>query len=77
MTLAKSFSIQWLASAYGAAVSVLLTFLFARLLGPEIFGKYNYLLTLASLYAILQDGGFRTLIFRELTSPTFQKIKTM
>jgi len=64
MTLAKSFSTQWLASAYGATVSILLTFLFARLLGPKIFGSYNYLLTLASLYAILQDGGFRTLIFR-------------
>jgi len=75
MTLAKSFSTQWLASAYGATVSILLTFLFARLLGPKIFGSYNYLLTLASLYAILQDGGFRTLIFRELTSSTFQEIK--
>ncbi|SVB27524.1 uncharacterized protein METZ01_LOCUS180378, partial [marine metagenome] len=75
MTLAKSFSAQWIASAYGAAVSILLTFLFGRLLGPKIFGNYNYLLTLASLYAILQDGGFRTLIFREITSPTFQKIK--
>jgi O-antigen/teichoic acid export membrane protein len=75
MTLAKSFSTQWLASVYGAIVSILLTFLFARLLGPEVFGSYNYLLTLAALYAILQDGGFRTLIFRELTSPTFQEIK--
>ena len=74
MTLAKSFSTQWLASAYGAIVSTLLIFLFARLLGPEVFGNYNYLLTLASLYAIIQDGGFRTLIFRELTSPTFKKI---
>jgi len=76
MTLAKSFGIQWLASAYGAIVSILLTFLFGRLLGPEVFGNYSYLLTLGSLYAIIQDGGFRTLIFRELTSPTFQQIKT-
>ena len=75
MTLAKSFSTQWLASVYGATVSVLLTFLFARLLGPEVFGSYNYLLTLATLYAILQNGGFRTFTFRELTSPTFQEIK--
>ncbi len=75
MTLVRSFSTQWLATAYGAIVSLLLTFLFGRLLGPETFGNYNYLLTLASLYAILQDGGFRTLIFRELTSPTFQTIK--
>ena len=75
MMLVKSFSTQWLASVYGATVSTLLIFLFARLLGPEVFGNYNYLLTLATLYAILQDGGFRTLIFRELTSPTFQEIK--
>jgi len=75
MTLAKSFTTQWLASVYGATVSTLLTFLFARLLGPEVFGSYNYLLTLATLYAILQDGGFRTFIFRELTSPAFQEIK--
>ena len=75
MTLAKSFGIQWLASAYGAIVSILLTFLFGRLLGPEVFGNYNYLLTLASLYAIIQDGGFQTLLIRELTSPTFQQIK--
>ena len=75
MGLAKSFRVQWLASAYGAIISILLIFLFARLLGPEIFGNYNYLLTLASLYAILQDGGFRTLIFRELTSPTFKNLK--
>ena len=75
MTLAKSFGIQWLASAYGAIVSILLTFLFGRLLGPGVFGNYSYLLTLGSLYAIIQDGGFRTLIFRELTSPTFQQIK--
>ena len=74
MTLAKSFSTQWLASAYGAIVSTLLIFLFARLLGPEVFGNYNYLLTLASLFAILQDGGFRTLVFRELTSPTFKNL---
>jgi O-antigen/teichoic acid export membrane protein len=73
MTLAKSFSTQWFASAYVATISIILTFLFARLLGPEIFGIYNYLLTLASLFAILQDGGFRTLIFRELTFPTFQE----
>jgi len=76
MTLVRSFSTQWLATAYGAVVSLLLVFLFGRLLGPETFGNYNYLLTLASLFAILQDGGFRTLIFRELTSPTFQQIKS-
>lgn len=75
MTLVRSFSTQWLATAYGATVALLLIILYGRLLGPETFGYYNYLLTLASLFAILQDGGFRTLIFREYTSLTFQQLR--
>lgn len=68
MTLARSLSVQWLATVYVAAVSILITFFLARILGPEIFGRYSYIITLAALFAILQDGGFRTLLFRELTS---------
>ena len=68
MTLARSLRVQWLATVYVAAVSMLITFFLARTLGPEIFGRYSYIITLAALFAILQDGGFRTLLFRELTS---------
>jgi len=68
MTLARSLSVQWLATVYVAAVSMLITFFLARALGPEIFGRYSYIITLAALFAILQDGGFRTLLFREFTS---------
>lgn len=67
MTLARSLSVQWLATVYVAAVSMLITFFLARTLGPEIFGRYSYIITLAALFAILQDGGFRTLLFREFT----------
>jgi len=70
MTLARSLSVQWLATVYVAAVSMLITFFLARALGPEIFGRYSYIITLAALFAILQDGGFRTLLFREFTSPS-------
>lgn len=63
--LAKALSSQWAATLYAAALSVGLTFLLGRVLGPALFGQYSYILTLASLYAILQDGGFTTLIFRE------------
>ncbi|MGE4538874.1 MAG: oligosaccharide flippase family protein [Desulfovibrio sp.] len=63
--LAKALSSQWAATLYAAAVSVGLTFLLGRVLGPAGFGQYTYILTLASLFAILQDGGFTTLIFRE------------
>jgi len=70
MTLARSLSVQWLATAYVAGVSMLMTFFLARTFGPETFGRYSYIITLAALFAILQDGGFRTLLFREFTSPS-------
>jgi O-antigen/teichoic acid export membrane protein len=68
MTLTRSLSVQWLATVYVALVSMLITFFLARALGPEVFGQYSYLITLAALFAILQDGGFQTLLFREFTS---------
>lgn len=63
--LVAALSSQWGATLYAAAVSVGLTFLLGRLLGPAVFGEYTYILTLGSLFAILQDGGFSTLLFRE------------
>ncbi len=56
---------QTAASLWVAVVSMVLVFALGRLLGPERFGEYNYVLTLASLIAILQDGGFKTLLQRE------------
>lgn len=58
---------QWLSSVYVAAVSLGLTFALGRVMGPETFGGYSYVLTVASLFLILQDGGFKTLLFRERT----------
>ena len=63
---------QWVATGYVGAISMLLTFLYGRMLGPDGFGDFSYILTLGSLFAILQDGGFRTLIFRESTSSSYQ-----
>ena len=65
---------QWVATVYNAGVSILLTFLLGRVMGPEAFGRYSYMLTLASLFFILQDGGFKTLLFREktLSSPAMK-----
>lgn len=68
MPILKALGSQWLATVYVGAVSLALVFLLARLMGPEAFGKYNYLLTLAALLAILQDGGFKTLLLRERVS---------
>jgi O-antigen/teichoic acid export membrane protein len=66
----KHLTSQWMAAIYTAVVSMGLTFVLGRLLGPEAFGTYSYILTLASFFFILQDGGFKTLIFREKTLPT-------
>jgi len=62
---------QSLATVYVAAASFFLTFILARVLGPELFGTYSYLVTLGSLFGLLQDGGFRMLIVRELTRHSF------
>jgi O-antigen/teichoic acid export membrane protein len=61
---------QWAATLGVAAVSTALTFALGRVLGPEGFGIFSYALALASLWAILQDGGFRCLLQRESASPS-------
>lgn len=61
---------QWAATLYTGGVSLGLTFLIARVLGPGKFGAYSYILTVASLFLILQDGGYKTLLFRERTLPS-------
>jgi O-antigen/teichoic acid export membrane protein len=70
MSLARPLIAQWLATVFVAGFSMGMTFFLGRAFGPEIFGKYSYIITLAALFAILQDGGFRTLLFREFTSPS-------
>nr|WP_279343538.1 oligosaccharide flippase family protein [Fundidesulfovibrio terrae] len=61
---------QWAATLYSAVLSTLLSFALGRFLGPESFGTYSYILTAASIFAIFQDGGFSTLIFREAAHPS-------
>jgi O-antigen/teichoic acid export membrane protein len=61
---------QWVATLYTAGVSLGLTFVLGRVLGPEGFGVYSYILTIATLFFILQEGGFKTLLFREKTLPS-------
>ncbi len=61
---------QWAATAYVAALSMGLIFILGRMLAPVAFGDYSCMVAAASFFAIIQDGGFKTLIFREKTSPT-------
>ncbi len=67
MKTLSSLSSQGLATVYVAGASLLLTLFLARQFGPDTFGRYSYIVTVASLWAILQDGGFRILLFREGT----------
>lgn len=61
---------QWAATLFSAVLSTLLSFALGRFLGPQSFGAYSYILTMASIFAIVQDGGFSTLIFREAAHPS-------
>ncbi|GFK92407.1 hypothetical protein NNJEOMEG_00232 [Fundidesulfovibrio magnetotacticus] len=67
---AQALAGQWSATVYCAVLATLLSFVLGRVLGPDAFGVYSYIITLASLFAILQDGGFSTLIFRETAHPS-------
>ena len=55
---------QWLSTIYVATISFVVSVLLARGLGVEGFGVYSYVLSLAGIFFIVQDGGYRTLIFR-------------
>ena len=56
---------QWLSTLLVAGISFLISVMLARALGVEGFGTYSYLLSLAGIFLILQDGGYKTLLFRE------------
>ena len=61
----KDSIVQLLSTGYVGAISLAITIFLARTLGVKEFGRYQYALTIGSFYALLQDAGFRTLIFRE------------
>lgn len=63
---------QWIAVVYGAGIAIGLLMFLTRRLGPADLAVYLYITAIASLYAIIQDGGYQLLIFREEASPTQQ-----
>jgi O-antigen/teichoic acid export membrane protein len=56
---------QWLSTVYIAIVSFIVSVLLARELGVEGFGVYSYILSLTGIFFIIQDGGYKTLLFRD------------
>jgi O-antigen/teichoic acid export membrane protein len=70
LALIKSIGSQWVSVIYGAAVMFFLLIFLARKLGPSSLAIFLYIQTIASLFAILQDGGFQALLFREKVAPS-------
>jgi len=70
--VSKTIGSQWISVSWGALVTVLLLLFLARKLGPQYLAIYLYLQAIASLYAMLQDGGFQVLVFREEIAPSRQ-----
>ncbi|MDB5775633.1 MAG: hypothetical protein JWP38_1766 [Herbaspirillum sp.] len=61
----RSLGAQWLAIGFVGLVSLAVSILIARVLGPDRFGVYTIALSAGSLVAILLDGGFSRLLQRE------------
>jgi O-antigen/teichoic acid export membrane protein len=70
MFIIRSAFSQWFSTIYVALISIVLVFLLGRFLGPNQFGIYSYIQSIVSICFIFQEGGFRTLMFRESTSKT-------
>jgi O-antigen/teichoic acid export membrane protein len=61
---------QWASVAWGAGATLFLLLFLARRLGPSSLAIFLYVQTIASLFAIVQDGGFQVLLFREQIEPS-------
>lgn len=66
----RSGSAQWTATLYVAAVTLGVSALLARRMGPEGFGNYFFILGLMTLLIPFQNAGFPTLMMREKTAST-------
>ena len=70
----KNLGYQWASTLYVAVLGFVVSVLLARELGVEDFGNYSYILSLAGIFLIIQDGGYKTLIFRESVDDSAQSL---
>jgi len=66
----RSLDAQWVAVGFVALVSLGISIIIARTLGPELFGIYSIVISGGANVAILLDGSFDRLLQRELAHPT-------
>lgn len=68
--MALDIIIQQASIVISAIILFVINVMIARIMGPAVFGEYGYLLSICSIYAILMDGGFKTLIIRRSVAVT-------
>jgi O-antigen/teichoic acid export membrane protein len=61
---------QWFAVGFMGVISLVVSVIIARTLGPDLFGTYAVVLSGGAIAAILLDGGFGRLLQREHAHPT-------
>lgn len=66
----KGFLAQTIATALTGIATLLVQLVLARQLGPSTFAVFGVATSIAAVAFILQDGGFRVLLYREATHPT-------
>lgn len=73
-TLGKNLLYQWTSTVIIALLTTLITVFIARELGVNKFGNYSYVLSLATIFMVIQDGGYKTLLYRETIDSSSQKL---
>lgn len=63
--LGKNISLQTISVVVVGVVSFGVSIFLGRLMGPQDFGLYNYALSIAAIFGVLIDGGYRTLLLKE------------
>ncbi|MDQ5962371.1 MAG: hypothetical protein QG653_178 [Patescibacteria group bacterium] len=61
-------NIQWftIAKFFSLALSLLTTVVIARILGPEIFGTLNYIISIVGIFSVIANLGLGSIIYKEL-----------
>lgn len=70
----KNLAYQWISTLYVAALGFFVSVILARELGVLNFGNYSFVLSLAGIILIIQDGGYKTLIYRESIDGNSKKL---
>lgn len=60
-------SSQGLGRVFSIVVSIAVSILIARVLGPDIFGQYSYILVFWGLFAVVADFGTQAVFARDIT----------